>query len=309
MNIVAHILFPIASVQFTETCRPGNKPRLFSWKQILIIGICGGLPDILSPHTGLEDRYGSFAHSLSFLLLGLLTVLLLSRQFSRLRGLFFCCYFATAFHLFCDMIAGGINLYAPFGRLIIGHYYIPFRYWFALDIAAILFCLVPPVCNRIASPAKKLVLSGGYILAILGSAFVLANLDSERVIFKHTPAFEADQAQAMRARLIWNTLYEKWKSGTFESAPAAFNADMRKALSPQMQERLFKQFSGNYGQCKEITFVESITGRFGYPRICIYRFKCSVTGTAVTPEIGILFDSSGKVSGLRFSSTFSRSLI
>lgn len=61
MNIVAHMIFPVASAQLVNICRVHvGKPRVFNWKHLLIIGVCGGLPDILSPHTGLTAGYNSF---------------------------------------------------------------------------------------------------------------------------------------------------------------------------------------------------------------------------------------------------------
>ena len=310
MNIVAHIVFPIASAQLANVYRAhSSKSLLFNWKHLLIIGLCGGLPDILSPHTGLTDRYNSFTHSISFLFLGLLITILLAWKYRPLRGLVYCCYFAAALHLFCDMIAGGINLYAPFGRMIVGQHYVPFRYWIGLDIAAILFCLVPPLHNRSSDRAKTAVFAGGYALAVLGSALAISTLDSEKVILKHTPASEMDSAQIERAKLVWNTLYDKWKSGAFEIVSEDYNDDMRKALSPQLQEQIFNQFESSYGHCQGITFVEAITGRFGFPQTHIYRFRGSFSRTTEEPEIGVVFDSKGKVSGFRFSKTFSRSLL
>ena len=310
MNIVAHVLFPIASARFANvyrSCR--DKPRPFNWKHLLIIGLCGGIPDFLSPHLGLADRYNSFTHSISFLFLGLLIAILLSLKFPSWRVLFFCGYFAAALHLFCDAIAGGINLYAPFGRMIVGRYYVAGRYWIALDVTAILFCLAPLLFNRSFIRGRAIALLCGYALALLGSVAALRTLDTEKILLEHITAVEVDSVQMERAEFAWNFLYDKWKSGVFETISDNFNEDMRKALSPRSQEELFKQLDNSYGRCQGIKFVEAITARFGFPRIRAYRFKGAFSRTTQEPEIDIFFDSKGKVSGLNFRSGFSKSLL
>jgi hypothetical protein len=143
MNIVSHIIYPIMTAQAANVygvhCR---KPSLFNWKHLLIIGLCGGLPDIVSPHFRLAARYKSLSHSLWFLVLALIISGALSAIFRKHKTLICFCFGAAALHLAGDMIAGGINLYAPFGRKIVGKYYIPSRYWILLDLIGILFLLM-----------------------------------------------------------------------------------------------------------------------------------------------------------------------
>jgi hypothetical protein len=143
MNIVSHIIYPVIAAQTANVyrvCR--DKPSYFTGKQLLLIGLCGGLPDILSPHLRLTARYQSASHSLGFLIFALLASVLLSIIFRKYQKLILFCFFAIALHLVCDMVAGGINLYAPFGRMIVGKYFIPPRYWIALDLLGILLLVV-----------------------------------------------------------------------------------------------------------------------------------------------------------------------
>lgn len=305
MNVVAHILFPVAFAQSANVCRTrSGRAILFDWKALLIIGICGALPDILSPHMSWDARYSSFSHSIWFLLPAFFAVVLLSIRFPSLRLLLFCCYLATALHVFCDLIAGGINVYGPFGRKIVGQYWVPFRHWIALDITAALFCLV----SLLFAKKGRFALYSAYAAATLCSALAITYVDSEGVLLKHTPAADADTGSIERARLVWDSLYGKWRSGNYEAVSGEFNDEMRRALTPQLQKRLFEQLSSAYGNCQGVAFVEVVSGRFGFPRTCIYRFKGSFSRTKLQPEIGILFDSKGKVSGLRFSRTLTRAL-
>ncbi len=51
MNIVSHIVYPIVSAQSANVYRAHKqKTSFFNWKHLLLIGLCGGLPDILSPN-------------------------------------------------------------------------------------------------------------------------------------------------------------------------------------------------------------------------------------------------------------------
>jgi hypothetical protein len=305
MNVVAHVLFPVAFAQSANVCRTrSGGGTLFNWKALLIIGICGALPDILSPHTSLDARYSSFSHSIWFLLPAFFAVLFFSIRFPSLRFFLFCCYFATALHVFCDLIAGGINVYGPFGRKIVGQYWVSFRHWIALDITAALFCLV----SFLFVKKGRFALYGAYAAATLCSVLVVTYVDSERVLLKHTTAADADPAGIERARLVWDSLYGKWRSGSYEAVSGEFNDEMRRALTPQLQKSLFEQLSRSYGICQGVALVEKVSGRFGFPRMCIYRFRGSFSGTRLQPEIGILFDSEGKVSGFRFSRTVARTL-
>jgi hypothetical protein len=142
MTIVSHIIYPIVAAQSANIYRVhSGKPSLFNWKQLLIIGLCGGLPDILSPHVRLADRYESFAHSLWFFLVAIFLSAMLSIKLHKYQKLICFCLGAITLHLVGDMIAGGINIFAPFGVMIIGKYYILPRYWISLDLIGILFLL------------------------------------------------------------------------------------------------------------------------------------------------------------------------
>ena len=57
MNVISHAVYPVLIAQSVNLYRVYHRaPSAFKAKSLLLIGICGGLPDILSPHLGLEDR-------------------------------------------------------------------------------------------------------------------------------------------------------------------------------------------------------------------------------------------------------------
>jgi hypothetical protein len=301
MNVISHIVYPVLFAQTANGLRIHKREApLFSKKQLLLIGIGGALPDILSPHLGLQERYESFWHSLWFVLLIAVSVLILSRMIPRHRRLIYFCAFATAFHLICDMIAGGINLYGPFGRLVMGRYFVPFQYWIPLDMAGILLLLVAFAYSACPLRARPFILASGSVLAICGTGIAFTAFDIETVLAKRIPASEINRSQADEAMRAWDALLTRWQKGAFEPAPNDFTAKMREALTPQNQKKFYEQMRRTYGDYRELVLVEAVMPRFYFPRMTVYRFKGTFSNTSHRPEIDIVFDRTGKVSGLMF---------
>jgi hypothetical protein len=301
MNVISHIAYPVLFAQSANIFRiQKQKPFFFRGWHLLVIGICGGLPDILSPHLGLEERYSSFSHSTFFLLLAAIAASILLRIFPGHKRLIFVCACAVAFHLLCDMIAGGINLLGPFGRLVVGKHYLPFRYWIPLDVAGILFLFVTLSFNKRSGRARSLILVIGCALAFCGAVIASATFDFEAFLTTKLPASSVDSTQLEEARRVWDDLMTGWQAGTFERLPDRFTDKMRESLTPRLQRQFFEQLQSAYGDYAGMAFVEAIAARFYFPRMIVYRFKGTFVKTPHQPEIGIWFDHAGKVSALAF---------
>jgi membrane-bound metal-dependent hydrolase YbcI (DUF457 family) len=301
MNIVSHIVYPVVFAQSANCYRAHNRQTpIFNWKQLLLIGLSGGLSDILSPHTDFNARYNSLTHSIWFLLAALLIAFALAWKFQRFRTLIYSCLFAIFFHLFCDMISGGLGLFVPLSSRIFGSNYILTRYWVPFDITAILFLSVSLIYNLLPARARSLALIAGLALAICGSGLAFSGLDTETFFLKKIPVLKIDSVQLQDAQRVVDTLFEKWQSGDFELLSNEFSEDNRKALTPEWQEASFKSIRSAYGDYRGVTFVEAITARFYFPRNILYRFKGSFSQMPLQPEIDIGFDSKGKVSHFIF---------
>lgn len=137
-------------------------------------------------------------------------------------------------------------------------------------------------------------------LCIVVAAFLALerNADASSLLFKHVPESQVDSPQVEQARRIVNALYEKWQAGTFEHVSDEFTLEMQSALTPQLQEQAFRQARNMFGDFQGLSFVEALTARFFLPRGIVYRFKGSYSGTSAQPEIRVVFDPAGKVSGL-----------
>ena len=300
MNVISHIVYPVVIAQSANIYRTHKeKPSLFHWKQLLLIGLCGGLPDILSPHLALGSRYNSYTHSLWFLLAGLVIAVVLARKFKRYRKLIYVCWFAVLFHLFCDMIAGGINLLAPFGEMIVGRHYLPFNLWIPLDIAGVLILFIPPIYNKVPARARSLVLVSGLAVAIGTPLVVFSLINSEIFLLKRISASEVDPVQLESTYQVINTLFEKWQAGVFEPLSDTFTEEMKEAMNPQMQKSNHESTLEVFGDYQGIEFAEAVTARFFLSRDTLYRFRIKFSKMEHPSEIGLVINSNGKISGVR----------
>lgn len=310
MNIVSHIASPIVFAQSANVYRSHNrKPSFFNWKHLLLIGLFGGLPDMLSPHFDFGSRYNSFTHSIWFLLIALFVAFILAWQLPMIKKLILFCCFAVIFHLVCDMISGGINIFAPFGEMLIGRNYVLTRYWIPLDITAILFLSVPFLYNRWPIRTRSFALVLGLAVAMCGAGLAFSNLDTETFFFKRIPVSKIDRPQLEKAVQVLDTLFKKWETGTFEPLSNEFSADRREVLTAKWQESFFNRVRSDLGSFQGICFAEAITARFYFPRIHIYRFKESFSQIPHQSEIDIGLNSNGKVSHFIWRDKFSSRLM
>ena len=136
MFVGTHAFLPVlvASAVNAYRVRSGRR-SLFTVKELVLIGVAGSLPDLLSPHISLSARLSSWTHNLWFLLgscpILLMSAWFLSRQKHLLLGIFL--WAAVALHLIVDMSSGGISPFYPF-EAVIGFRTVPFHYWFHLDV-------------------------------------------------------------------------------------------------------------------------------------------------------------------------------
>jgi hypothetical protein len=117
-------------------------------------------------------------------------------------------------------------------------------------------------------------------------------------LFKNIPPSDVNTDQVEQGSRIVTSLYARWQVGAFEPLSDQFTAEMQKGLTPQLQEQAFHQIRNMFGDFQDLTFVEAMTARFFFPRGIIYRYKGTYSRTSEQPEIRVVFDATGKVSGL-----------
>jgi membrane-bound metal-dependent hydrolase YbcI (DUF457 family) len=138
MRVVTHFTLPIILAGFLNLWSLfKNRKLLIKIHFLLLIGICGALPDILSPHLSLQARYSSWSHNLWFIIASVfLGFIILRRLPDRFHPVVYLGCLGIILHILCDMISGGINWFNPYGEPV-GKYYVHWRLWRILDWATV----------------------------------------------------------------------------------------------------------------------------------------------------------------------------
>lgn len=123
-----------------------GRQRIFSNCALFAIGVCGVLPDLLSPHLRLNARLTSWTHTVWFATACFSVIAWhvsrnpggLSPSFGGMCGL------AVVLHLFGDAISGGIAPLYPLSPMRVGNHLVFYREWFQLDLfmGSLLFALL-----------------------------------------------------------------------------------------------------------------------------------------------------------------------
>jgi hypothetical protein len=116
--------------------------------------------------------------------------------------------------------------------------------------------------------------------------------------FSKIPQSGVNAGYVEKSSQVMGSLYAKWQNGTFEPVGDEFSSEMQKGLTPELQRQSFQQIRSMFGEYQGMTFVEALTARFLIPRGTVYRFKGAYSRTSEQPEIRVVFDSDGKISGL-----------
>jgi membrane-bound metal-dependent hydrolase YbcI (DUF457 family) len=157
MNTVTHALIPVICVRLAAR-RP---PWLGRWG-LLLIGVAGALPDLLTPHLSLESRMASWSHGIPCWLLfsSILVAISLVKRGRFHPALALCLSAAYLLHMACDVISGGVNLLYPFGDWVVGDYWVDPSWWIPLDVVCILLCyllfrIIPGLSGRKAAEPEE----------------------------------------------------------------------------------------------------------------------------------------------------------
>jgi membrane-bound metal-dependent hydrolase YbcI (DUF457 family) len=137
MTPVSHALLPV----FLGQRWIPHKDKVPSLRVVMLVAVCGVLPDILSPHLSLDDRHVALSHTLWAFLTFSVLVGLLNRRWPTAftPSISLLCIAAYGGHLACDAITGGIALFYPLIRTVQGKNYLPYWLWITCDGLLILY--------------------------------------------------------------------------------------------------------------------------------------------------------------------------
>ncbi len=142
MFIITHALSPVIVAAVADAlARETSGTRLFRRPQYVAFAASGALPDLLSPHITLAERFASWSHTAWALALFVPVALLVARRMNGDRFVLLGLLMAAAYalHLFCDAISGGLAWLYPFDPdAIVGAALVPYPLWIYLDLACVL---------------------------------------------------------------------------------------------------------------------------------------------------------------------------
>lgn len=136
MYVGSHFAIPAIAAATVDLARLAiRRDRLFSNRELFLIGLCGVLPDLLSPHLRLSARLTSWSHTVWFVA-GLLPVLAILFWKTRTEGRWAMtgfCWAAATLHLLGDAVSGGVAPLYPLTGFRWGWYFVPWTLWARLD--------------------------------------------------------------------------------------------------------------------------------------------------------------------------------
>ena len=130
-------------------------------------------------------------------------------------------------------------------------------------------------------------------LFVCGGIVVPSYADS---VYKALPASKVDTAKKEVAQKAATALLTAWNKGKFEPLPDTFTAQMIKDLTPEAQKAGFEKVKAVFGDFQSLTFVEAGTSPKA-PGDVIYRFKGTFSKAKEQPEIRVIINDKGKISG------------
>ncbi len=104
-----------------------------------------------------------------------------------------------------------------------------------------------------------------------------------------------DEGKSIAERIA-RDLMASWSSEGFEPLGNKANAVMQSLLTPERQKETYQAISALFGTYESLTFVEAWGPVKGLPSV-VYRFKARFSNSDERPEIRIVIDQGGKLSG------------
>lgn len=146
---------------------------------------------------------------------------------------------------------------------------------------------MPSKCGR----CFGVVFSGVIVVLLMAVTWIWA-----QSLFHPVPANQVNLSERDKALQIADSLWRTWRSNKFQPLSASFTSEMRQAMTPEVQQSAYVQAKEMFGDYKNLSFAEAVTSPI-FPGATVYRFRGSFSKSAEMPEIRVVMDKEGKVSG------------
>ena len=114
--------------------------------------------------------------------------------------------------------------------------------------------------------------------------------------FRKLPESEVDAEMKLVAERIATNILESQRDGRFEPLGDEATAAMRSALTPKKQKEAYETIKGMFGDFQSMEYVETWVPTDG-SLLVIYRFKGHFSKSKARPEIRVVMDGEGKLTG------------
>ena len=114
--------------------------------------------------------------------------------------------------------------------------------------------------------------------------------------FTWLPQTRVNKAMKERARQVVDALLTGWREGRFEPLSDDFSLEMNMALPPADQQKAYEGLRALFGDYRSMVFVEALVSP-KYPDSVMYRFKGTFSATKANPEIRVILNGDGTVTG------------
>lgn len=114
--------------------------------------------------------------------------------------------------------------------------------------------------------------------------------------YTKVPEKQVDVKQKDLARTIASSILKGWREGKFEPFPDDFDDEVKKISTPEAQKKAAHRIKELFGEYKGLEYFETATVSI-MPGVVFYRFKGTFSGTKENPEVLMVFDAKGKITG------------
>lgn len=114
--------------------------------------------------------------------------------------------------------------------------------------------------------------------------------------YKPVPEKEVNIQQRDRAKTIASDILTKWLNGKYEPFPDDFDEEVKKISTPEAQKVAADRIKELFGDYKGLEYAETVISPI-LPGVVFYRFKGTFSSAKEKPEVLVVFDGTGKITG------------